>query len=147
MADWSVEEEFSFREVFAMYDDKGNCKIPISKIGDILRSYGQNPSLKDLTKHTSGFKPTEAVDVEVMMAIAQKIKQNKVIKQADVVEGLQLFDKEGKGMLTAAELKTLLTQNGEKLAAAEVDEVLAGLGANVSCLDFAKLISSIEKIN
>ena len=145
MADWSVEDEVSFREVFAMYDDKANGKISVAKIGEILRAFGQNPSLKDLTKQTSGFKANDVIDVEVAMAIAQKIKWNKTIKQSDVIEGLRLFDKEGKGVFSTAELKNLLTQNGEKLTAAEVDEVLASLGPNIRCEEFAKLITTLEK--
>lgn len=145
MADWSVEEEVAFQEVFAMYDDKGNGKIPVSKIGDVLRAYGQNPSLKDLTKLTAGLKSADQIDAEAAMSMAQKMKLNKVIKTSDIMQALKLFDKDGKGVFSAADLKNLLTQNGEKLTPAEVDQVLSGVGSSITCADFAKLISPVEK--
>jgi Ca2+-binding EF-hand superfamily protein len=45
----------------------------------------------------------------------------------EFIKGFQVFDKTGKGLIGAGELRYVLTQLGEKMSDAEVDELLKGV--------------------
>ncbi len=45
----------------------------------------------------------------------------------EFIRGFQVFDKEGNGFIGAGELRYVLTQLGEKMSDAEVDELLKGV--------------------
>jgi calmodulin len=49
-----------------------------------------------------------------------------VLGADEFVKGFQVFDKEGRGRIGAGELRYVLTQLGEKMTDAEVDELLKG---------------------
>ena len=36
-----------FQEAFLLYDNRGDGKIPVSLIGDVMRALGQNPTESD----------------------------------------------------------------------------------------------------
>ena len=44
----------------------------------------------------------------------------------EFIKGFQVFDKTGKGLIGAGELRYVLTQLGEKMTDDEVDELLKG---------------------
>lgn len=55
------------------------------------------------------------------------MKEKKPINSDEFVEGFRVFDKEANGLVSAAELRHLLTQLGERLRKEEVDLLLAGM--------------------
>lgn len=55
------------------------------------------------------------------------MKEKKPNNQEEFIEGFKVFDKESNGLISAAELRHLLTQLGERLTEKEVDILLAGM--------------------
>ena len=55
------------------------------------------------------------------------MKQKVNSDPSEFVEGFKVFDKDGNGMISAAELRHLLTAIGERLRENEVDALLAGM--------------------
>jgi len=119
------EEEF--QETFHLFDNRGDGKIQVNQVGDVLRALGQNPTENDVKKLTHQHKPDERISFEVFLPIYTSISKNKSNDSAeDFIEGLRHFDKDGNGYISSAELRHLLTTLGEKLTDEEVEQLLAG---------------------
>lgn len=70
----------------------------------------------------------ERISFETFLPIYQGLMKEKKPSNADeFVEGFRVFDKDSNGLISAAELRHLLTQLGERLTEKEVDILLAGL--------------------
>lgn len=46
-----------FQEAFQLFDIRGDGKINVQQIGDVLRALGQNPTESDVKKYTQQHKP------------------------------------------------------------------------------------------
>ncbi|KAG9042159.1 SCF ubiquitin ligase complex subunit cdc4 [Tulasnella sp. UAMH 9824] len=68
------------------------------------------------------------------------------ILSEEFVRGFQVFDKEGNGFIGAGELRYVLTQLGEKMTDAEVDELMKGVqvgpDGNVNYETFTRMLLS-----
>jgi Ca2+-binding EF-hand superfamily protein len=70
---------------------------------------------------------TRIVDYETFLRILNRPDGWKPAGSADeFIKGFQVFDKAGNGFIGAGELRYVLTQLGEKMTDAEVDELLKG---------------------
>ncbi|CAG2061651.1 unnamed protein product [Timema podura] len=126
----SVEE---FQEAFQLFDSRGDGKIHVTQIGDVLRALGQNPTESDVKKFTHQHKPgrtmslygsiqarsdkdgqDERISFEVFLPIYQAISKGRTSDTADdFIEGLRHFDKDGNGFISSAELRHLLSTLGK----------------------------------
>jgi len=133
------------REVFNYFDAKGDVKISVNQVGDVLRALGQNPTEADIKKCCSNWPNEETrITFEDFLPIYQTIIKNKEEHSLEeFVEGLSHFDKEGNGFISIAELRHLLTTLGEKLSDEEVDQLLQGQEdshGNVNISEFVRHI-------
>ncbi|VDN03995.1 unnamed protein product [Thelazia callipaeda] len=148
----SADEQLSeCREVFCYFDSKGDERIGVAQVGDVLRALGQNPTESEIRKccahwtdpGAEAFSDTR-ITFEDFVPIYQsvnKCRENHTLEE--FVEGLSHFDKEGNGMINIAELRHLLTTLGERLSDEEVDQLLAGHDdshGNVNISDFVRAI-------
>lgn len=68
------------------------------------------------------------VDYKTFLTILQRPDGFKPAGELeDFVRGFQVFDKDGSGVIGAGELRYVLTNLGEKMSDAEVDELLKGV--------------------
>ena len=110
-----------FQEAFLLYDNRGDGKIPVSLIGDVMRALGQNPTESEVKKLVHEHRADERVTFEVFLPILQAICSRRSSDTTeDFVEGLRHFDKDGNGSISSAELRHLLTTLGERLNDEEV---------------------------
>jgi len=135
-----------FKEAFLLYDSRGDDKISVNLIGDVMRALGQNPTESDVKKlvvehqHRADDRVSFEVFLPMLSAICQK-RNNDTAE--DFVEGLRHFDKDGNGHISTAELRHLLTTLGEKLNDEEVEQLLAGhedSHGNVNYEEFVKTV-------
>jgi len=116
-----------FQEAFLLYDNRGDGKIPVSLIGDVMRALGQNPTESEVKKLVHEHRADERVTFEVFLPILQAICSRRSSDTTeDFVEGLRHFDKDGNGFISSAELRHLLTTLGERLNDEEVEQLLTG---------------------
>ncbi|KAL1227844.1 Myosin-2 essential light chain [Trichinella spiralis] len=109
------------REVFAYFDTKGDERISVTQVGDVLRSLGQNPTNEEIKKCCANWPTPD------FLPILHTVMKNKEPQSGDkFIEGLSHFDKEGNGFISVAELRHLLTHLGERLTDEEVDQLLQG---------------------
>ncbi len=118
---FSDDQVAEFQEAFMLYDNRGDGKIAVSLIGDVMRALGQNPTESEVKKLVHEHRADDRVSFETFLPILQAICQRRSDDTGeDFVEGLRHFDKDGNGFISAAELRHLLTTLGEKLSDEEV---------------------------
>ncbi|KAH9506697.1 myosin light chain cytoplasmic [Dermatophagoides farinae] len=144
MVNFTEDQILEFQEAFYLFDNKGDGKINVSQLGDVLRALGQNPTENDVKKCSSQLKPDERIGFEVFLPILQTISKSRSTDTAeDFIEGLRHFDKDGSGYISSAELRHLLTTLGEKLTDDEVEQLLAGQEDNHGNIHYEEFVRHI----
>lgn len=136
----------TIKDAFALFDKKGDGKIPAGSLGDMLRAVGQNPTLAEIRDLENGLG-SSTFNYDTFVKVVNRPDGFKPLGQPeDYIRGFQVFDKEGTGEIGVGELRYILTSLGEKLSDAEVDELLKGVDVsrdgNVRYVDFVKTILS-----
>lgn len=132
------------KDGFSLFDKKGDGKIGAKDIGTVLRSLGLNPTVSKVNDVVSqlGGESTRITFDEFMPIYNDAKGSNPPGSENDFVEGLKVFDKDGGGSITAAELRHVLTTLGEKLTDEDVDQLLQNLNispdGSVNCQEFVK---------
>lgn len=55
-----------FQEAFQLFDNRGDGKINVGQIGDVLRALGQNPTESDVKKFTHQHKPGKFFSLDLL---------------------------------------------------------------------------------
>lgn len=139
----SQQNTKNIKDAFALFDKRGNGRIPPEALGDLLRAVGQNPTLgeiDELERSLSG-----DFDFETFLKIVNRPDGFKSLGEPeDYIRGFQVFDKDGTGYIGVGELRYILTSLGEKLTDAEMDDVLKGVNVtrdgNVNYIEFVKSV-------
>ncbi|KAI1701537.1 myosin-2 essential light chain [Ditylenchus destructor] len=133
------------REIFCYFDTKGDEKINVKQVGDVLRSLGQNPTEAEIRQCCDHWTDSETrITFEEFVPIYQTVNKTRNTHSMDqFIEGLSHFDREGNGTIAVAELRHLLTTLGEKLNDEEVDQLLNGhedANGYVNISDFVRTV-------
>ncbi len=54
---YDAQASTNYKEAFALFDKRGNQRVQVDSLGDLLRACGQNPTLaeiRDLEKNVGG---------------------------------------------------------------------------------------------
>lgn len=139
------EDQISeFQEAFLLYDQRGDGKIPVSQIGDVMRALGQNPTESEVKKLVNEHRADDRVTFEVFLPIMQAIcGRSSTDTSDDFIEGLRHFDKDGNGFITIAELRHLLTTIGEKLSDEEAEQLLAGHEDSKGNINYENFVKTV----
>ena len=118
------------KEIFGLYDKLGNGTVPSKDLGEVLRAVGQNPTKKELDEIRAKIDPKG--DKPIPFAEYLKIQNRPDAFKAhgteeEFVQGFAVFDRDGNGLISAGELRYVLTSLGEKLTDRDVDELLRGV--------------------
>ncbi|WP_395239406.1 hypothetical protein, partial [Salmonella sp. s54412] len=98
------------RETFLMFDKKGDEKVEVDRVGDVMRSCGLNPLGEDITKFISEVGSGGTVAFEEYLALhGECAKKGNVGSLAGFMEGWKCFDHEGNGFVGNAEIRHVLT--------------------------------------
>jgi len=148
MAGQLTEEQIAeFKEAFSLFDKDGDGTITTKELGTVMRSLGQNPTeveLADMINEVDA-DGNETIDFpEFLTMMARKMKDTN--SEEEILEALKVFDKDGNGFISAAELKHIMTNLGEKLSYEEVDEIIreADIDGNgqINYEEFVKMMMS-----
>lgn len=122
LSDEQIEE---FREAFSLFDKDGDGTMTTKELGTVMRSFGLDPSQKELIEMVAevDVDGNGEIDFEEFLMMMAK-KMNDVDHEAEIKEAFEIFDREGSGFVTHADLKHAMYQLGEKLTDEEVSEML-----------------------
>ncbi|VDD95596.1 unnamed protein product [Enterobius vermicularis] len=130
-----------FKEAFSLFDKDGDGTITTKELGTVMRSLGQNPTeaeLQDMINEVDADGNGTIDFPEFLTMMARKMKDTdseEEIREAfrnilfctQIINSPNLskvFDKDGNGFISAAELRHVMTNLGEKLTDEEVDEMI-----------------------
>ncbi|KAF8347538.1 calmodulin [Amanita rubescens] len=122
MSDQLSEE---FKEAFSLFDKDGDGTITSKELGIVMRSLGQNPTeaeLQDMINEVDADGNGTIDFPEFLTMMARKMRDTD--SEEEIKEAFKVFDKDGNGYISAAELRHVMTNLGEKLSDTEVDEMI-----------------------
>lgn len=136
------------KDIFTLFDKKGQGSISKQLFGDYLRAIGYNPT-NQLTEQI--LSQSNAADQLTLDAISGMIKENETelnattsAKVEDFIKAFQVFDKENTGKVSVGDIRYMLTSLGERLSDEEVDELLKGVEVDSDGgVDYRKFIEDI----
>ena len=120
------------RDVFALFANKGlhgthhgTLSISTKDLGTVIRNLDQNPSEAEIQDWVKEVDPdgTGSIGFDEFANLMSKIYKNSDTEE-ELLEAFKVFDRDGNGLIDAAELKYVLTNLGEKLTDEEVDEMI-----------------------
>ncbi|KAK7040735.1 hypothetical protein VNI00_009641 [Paramarasmius palmivorus] len=125
-ASHNSEEQISeFKEAFSLFDKDGDGTITTKELGTVMRSLGQNPTeaeLQDMINEVDADGNGTIDFPEFLTMMARKMRDTD--SEEEIKEAFKVFDKDGNGYISAAELRHVMTNLGEKLTDTEVDEMI-----------------------
>ena len=121
----SEEQVGEFKEAFALFDKDGDGTITTKELGTVMRSLGQNPTeaeLQDMINEVD-VDGNGTIDFpEFLSLMARKMKDTDT--EEELIEAFKVFDRDGNGLISAAELRHVMMNLGEKLTDEEADEMI-----------------------
>lgn len=127
MADQLTEQQSaSIKEAFSLFDKDGDGYITTSDLGTVMRSLGQNPTqaeVQDMISDVNAAGRSGKIDFpEFLTLMARKLKDED--SEEEILEAFRVFDRDGNGFLSTAELRHVMTSIGEKLTEDEVNRLI-----------------------
>jgi len=132
---------------FAIYDLDGDGRITMRELGSVMRALGHNPTeAKILTFiNTVDTDQSGSIDFQEFCEL-MSTKMREMDTEADIIDAFRVFDVEGKGYITAYELRHVMTNLGEKLTDEEVNEMVSEADSDgdgvINYTDFVKIMTS-----
>mmetsp|Transcript_35982 Transcript_35982/g.32366 ORF Transcript_35982/g.32366 Transcript_35982/m.32366 type:complete len:176 (+) Transcript_35982:567-1094(+) len=114
-----------FKEAFSLFDKDGDGTCTTRELNTIMRSLGQNPTdaeIEDMINEVDADGNGTIDFPEFLGLMSRKMKD--CDSEEEITEAFRVFDKEGNGYISSAELKHVMANLGEKLTDEEVDEMV-----------------------
>jgi len=148
MADQLSEEQISeFKEAFSLFDKDGDGTITTRELGTVMRSLGQNPTeaeLQDMINEVDADGNGTIDFPEFLTMMAHKARDTDT--EEENREAFKVYDRNGDGFISHAELAHVMTNLGEKLTDAEVDEMMREADLNGDGrIDFQEFVIMMAK--
>jgi calmodulin len=119
---FSDSEIAEFKEAFCLFDKDGDGKINTTEVGTVMRSLGHMPTEEEVGNIVKGVKNKSVDFPEFLSLLAKNAKP--AASEGEIKEAFRVFDKDGNGLVSASELRHVMTNLGEKLTEDEIDEMI-----------------------
>eukprot|EP01040_Poterioochromonas_malhamensis_P013662 gene13662-15055_t len=145
MADQLTEEQIAeFKEAFSLFDKDGDGTITTKELGTVMRSLGQNPTEAELADMINEVDADGNGTIDFPLFLTMMARK---MMDTDSEEAFKVFDKDGNGLISVAELRHITTDLGEKLLYdEEVDEMIREAGIDgdgqIDYEEFVKMMMS-----
>ncbi len=126
MTDHLTEEQIAeFKEAFQIFDKDGDGLITTKELGTVMRSLGQNLSEEELKTMIQEVDTDESGTIdfqEFLGLMAWKMKETDI--EEELVEAFKVFDRDGNGLISAHELRFVMSTSGEQLTEEDIEEMI-----------------------
>jgi Ca2+-binding EF-hand superfamily protein len=132
MENLSREQHQGFKEAFSLFE-KDDGTITVRDLLIVMRSIGLNPHeeelMRDLDISDKDVAIFRSVDYnEFIKIIARRLRETET--EETIKETFSVFDKDANGLISAEELKRVLTTMGEKVDPVAVDKLIEEVGVD-----------------
>ncbi|ELT93937.1 hypothetical protein CAPTEDRAFT_147994 [Capitella teleta] len=142
---FSPEEIAEYQDAFALFDRDGNGTITTKELGRTMRQLGFHfgeQDLHDMINEVDADGNGTMDFPEFLALMARKMNSEDI--EEEMKEAFRVFDKDGNGFISTAELRHVMVNLGERLADDEVEEMIreadmAGDG-QINYEEFVKLM-------
>merc|ERR1711990_1327246 len=152
------EQVDEFKDGFELFDVTGEGIIPWSQCANVARCFGFNPLEEQVKLLLAGGDEenmpkkedmaTKSIHFDDFLGILWGIATaNTPGSYEDFYEGLKVFDKDGGGNISGAELRHVMSSLGEKLSSEEVNFLLDGMEDLNGCVSYEKFIKKLMSDN
>ncbi|CEP24232.1 Calmodulin Short=CaM [Cyberlindnera jadinii] len=143
LTDNQIEE---FREAFTLFDKDQDGHISGQELSTVMRSLGFTPSESEVADMMNEIDVNGDHKIEFSEFLALMSRQLKTNDSAqELAEAFKVFDKNGDGVISAAELKHVLTSIGEKLDDKEVDLMLNEISDGTGQINIEQFVALLSK--
>jgi len=121
------DEVAELRDAFELFDRDGDSSITAKELGFFWRALGQSPTeeqLQDMIRQVDMDRNGALDFAEFLELMASKMETALAESESELVEAFKAFDRDGSGFISAAELRHVMTNLGEKLTDDEVDSMV-----------------------
>ncbi|EGG17628.1 MyoD light chain [Cavenderia fasciculata] len=139
------EAQAEFREAFTLYDSNKDGRLEAAELANVLRWLGQNPSTSEVNEIIKDFGSGGSMTVDGLFNyLGRKVVDD--FDEKEIIEAFQVFDKDGKGMIGASELRHILTNLGDRLNEDQVEEMLKqAVGAGDGVISYQPFVTNMLK--
>ncbi|XP_066316287.1 calmodulin-like protein 4 [Miscanthus floridulus] len=119
------EQRLAFQEAFSLFDKNGDGCITMEELAAVTRSLGLDPSDQELNDMMSEVDTdgNGIIDFqEFLSLIARKMKDGD--GDEELKEAFEVLDKDQNGFISPVELRTVMTNLGEKMTEEEVEQMI-----------------------
>ena len=119
------EQRKELQEVFDQFDKDKDGKISSKELENAMQSMGQNPTVDEVNQMMQEVDINQdgKIDYEEFMTLMLR-NSPETQTEDEVINAFRVFDKEGKGLITQAELKHIMMTIGDKMTEEEADEMV-----------------------
>jgi len=134
-------------EAFNLFDRLGSGKLKTTTLDTLVRACGLTPSDAQIggMKKEVDTEDTGEFDFPQLLALVQEHKEDAVKTPDEVLEAFRVFDKDGKGVISVEDLKSHMSNLGERLQENEVVDLIKDADPNgtglVNYEEFVKKMS------
>ena len=133
-----------------MYIDVFHCIVAHSLarsytlvvLSDFVRSVGNNPSEKTCEEWIKKIGKGDKITFDDCLPAVEEMKKD-CVSADDLIEAFKMFDKDGGGYISLAELRHIYGSLGEKFNEQELNEMAEGIDDGTGMVDyqqFAKML-------
>ncbi|KAJ9174105.1 hypothetical protein P3X46_017168 [Hevea brasiliensis] len=122
-----IEQFNQLKDIFARFDMDSDGSLTILELAALLRSLGLKPSgdqihvlLANMDSNGNGFIEFD----ELVKAILPDMNEDMFVNQEQLLDVFQMFDRDGNGYISAAELAGSMAKMGQPLTYTELTEMI-----------------------
>ena len=119
------EQRKELQDVFDQFDKDKDGKISAKELENAMQSMGQNPTVDEVQEmmREVDLNQDGKIDFDEFMYLMTKSSTDTQTED-EVINAFRVFDKEGNGLISSAELKHIMMTIGDKMTEEEADEMV-----------------------
>ena len=119
------EQKKELQDVFDQFDKDKDGKISAKELENAMQSMGQTPTGEEINEmmREVDLNQDGKIDFDEFMSLMIKNSPDTQTEE-EVINAFRVFDKEGNGLISSAELKHIMMTIGDKMTEEEADEMV-----------------------